>query len=636
MKKILFGITMILCLAGCANVTEEVPPVVDTSTCTVTFDSNGGTGSVPESQSVQKYLSIDVATENKTSLKKDGYVFQGWSTTGEADSQVAKCQIASYTVLKAVWDPVFDTVEHTGGSGNIIGSRAASGSGVDIKVRDVYKSGGAKAENLTGELIVPSIINGCNVANLLENAINGLEHITSIIINDGINCFEKNAIAECNSLTLVIINGRCTVFNEGSISLPTAAKISFTNTATRSNALKANPSLEANCSKVSVKYFDGETELTDLAESIYINASYTVSSSAPAKEGLAFTYWYTGTSESEGTTYKAGDEITSLTADLTLYAKYLTARTIKYYDGEKELSDLTSVVADGNDYTTSAAPEKTDFTFAYWYTGTADNITASYDSGTTISNVQADINLYARYVDSTETLLILKNGDKVVEKRIVNYSPINSYSISDTEKSLGVTKANFKFTGWAKEDNGSSTKMEISSSGEGVHIETAYMCWVFDWTVLNGKTYVYYHYMYVNNVAVKDASIYNPHQKYEFDVTDGVITITGYTITDDNYSIWSHVSNITVSNPPPYTGNKLYCFNDSSWLLFSEITGYEYNDEFKTLSIEPKKYLKKYSVSDDLKTISFSYGKSEYPKNNGIADKEAADAIEMPLVFTQF
>lgn len=70
MKKILFGITMILCLAGCANVTEEVPPVVDTSTCTVTFDSNGGTGSVPESQSVQKYLSIDVATENKHRLRK--------------------------------------------------------------------------------------------------------------------------------------------------------------------------------------------------------------------------------------------------------------------------------------------------------------------------------------------------------------------------------------------------------------------------------------------------------------------------------------------------------------------------------------------------------------------------------------
>ena len=77
-------------------------------TCTVTFDTNGGTGTV-DSQNVTYNHRVTVPTTNPT---KDDLAFVGWCSdaAGETPFDFAETTITAATTLYAKWNPIYATI----------------------------------------------------------------------------------------------------------------------------------------------------------------------------------------------------------------------------------------------------------------------------------------------------------------------------------------------------------------------------------------------------------------------------------------------------------------------------------------------------------------------------------------------
>jgi uncharacterized repeat protein (TIGR02543 family) len=102
---------------------EKTPPPV---TYTVTYNANGGTGSVPSPQTVNAGASITVGSGS--SLSKSGYTFSGWNTTangtGTNYADGASFVVNASSILYAKWvnnAPTTYTITYNanGGSGSV-------------------------------------------------------------------------------------------------------------------------------------------------------------------------------------------------------------------------------------------------------------------------------------------------------------------------------------------------------------------------------------------------------------------------------------------------------------------------------------------------------------------------------------
>ena len=91
----------------------------------VSFDANGGEGSVP-SQQTATYDSTFNVPEKPVSLAKLGYIFKGWTRDKSsysvqfAEGSSVKWTIASDTILYAAWEPIFITVNFYKNKGSTI------------------------------------------------------------------------------------------------------------------------------------------------------------------------------------------------------------------------------------------------------------------------------------------------------------------------------------------------------------------------------------------------------------------------------------------------------------------------------------------------------------------------------------
>ena len=102
--------------------------VLNNATATVTFDNNGGTGSMPAQTSTTS------ATLTSNTFTRVNHVFDGWNTSrvgqGVPYADGASFPFTADTTLFARWDPITLTFDPNGGSGNMPNHSAASGNSV--------------------------------------------------------------------------------------------------------------------------------------------------------------------------------------------------------------------------------------------------------------------------------------------------------------------------------------------------------------------------------------------------------------------------------------------------------------------------------------------------------------------------
>jgi len=121
MKKLGKFLTILVCFmalafTACKDSTEPPAP----TTYTVTFNVNGGNGTVPAAQTVQ--IGSDITLPSGSGLSKSGYSFDGWNTKADGtgdnyDAGVTYTPTASI-ILYAKWDAVYTvTFDINGGNG---------------------------------------------------------------------------------------------------------------------------------------------------------------------------------------------------------------------------------------------------------------------------------------------------------------------------------------------------------------------------------------------------------------------------------------------------------------------------------------------------------------------------------------
>ena len=114
--------------------------------------------------------------------------------------------------------------------------------------------------------------------------------------------------------------------------------------------------------------------------------------------------------------------------------------TVKFYDGETELTDLTETVANGFNVTVPTAPTKDGKSFNGWYKDAA--LTEAYDFGSIVSG---DLSIYARW--ENEYAVTFKNGDQTVATQaVINGDVAKAPATAPTKASDA--NYDYVFAGW--------------------------------------------------------------------------------------------------------------------------------------------------------------------------------------------
>ncbi|WP_312654308.1 InlB B-repeat-containing protein, partial [Aminipila sp.] len=184
---------------------------------------------------------------------------------------------------------------------------------------------------------------------------------------------------------------------------------------------------------------------------------------APA--GKKFDSWNTK-ADGRGTKYASGATVANVTSDMTLYAQYVDIPQVTHtisFDANGGTGGISSQqVADGQ--TSSALLDGSSLTapagkrFDSWNTE-SDGSGTKYTAGATVANVTTDVTLYAQYIDIpqvTHTISFNANGGT---------GSVSSFQVADGQASsvlpdgTGViAPAGKRFDSWNTESDGSGTK----------------------------------------------------------------------------------------------------------------------------------------------------------------------------------
>ncbi|WP_426252360.1 InlB B-repeat-containing protein [Paenibacillus pabuli] len=180
----------------------------------------------------------------------------------------------------------------------------------------------------------------------------------------------------------------------------------------------------------------------------------------PTKAGYTFAGWFTDSGWSQAFDF----DNTTVTADITLYAKW----TVNSYTVNFE-SNGGSVVADqsiqhGDLAAAPVTPTKAGHTFARWFTDSG--LSQAFDFETT--TVTNDLTLYAKWTVNSYTVNFESNGGSVVPDQTVQYGEL---AIAPDVP----TKAGHTFAGWYTEPDW-STPFDLNTTSI-VQDTTLYAKW---------------------------------------------------------------------------------------------------------------------------------------------------------------
>ncbi|MDG0810370.1 InlB B-repeat-containing protein [Cohnella rhizosphaerae] len=184
----------------------------------------------------------------------------------------------------------------------------------------------------------------------------------------------------------------------------------------------------------------------------------------PTKNDLVFAGWY-----SDSALTSAYDFAAQVTADLTLYAKWLRSYTVSFNSNEgSAVADQT--VNEGNKAAAPGAPTKEGFVFGGWYSDSG--LTNAYDFETTV--VTGSFTLYAKWTlapKNSYTVSFNSNGGTAVADLTVEEGAVAAAPGAPT-------KNNYTFEGWYS-DSGLTSRFSFSTTPIATNL-TLYAKWTLN------------------------------------------------------------------------------------------------------------------------------------------------------------
>jgi len=401
---------------------------------TVSFDGNGGSAIADQAVNYNGTATLPAVAPTKT-----GYTFAGWYSDSELTTAFSfTTPITADTTLYAKWNINSYTVSFDSNGGSAVADQTVDYNGVTTlpaaPTKTGYKFTGWYSDS------------GLNTAFLFTTPITADTTLyAKWNINNYTVSFDSNggsAVAD----QAVNYNGTATL-----PAAPTKTGYTFAGWYSDGNLttvfpfttlITANTTLYAkwNINSYTVS-FDSNGGSAIANQAVNYNGTATLPAVAPTKTGYTFAGWY---SDNELTT--AFLFTTPITADTTLYAKWnINSYTVSFNsNGGTSVADQT-VDYNGTATLPVAAPTKTGYTFAGWY---SDNeLTTAFLFTTPIT---ADTTLYAKWNINNYTVSFDSNGGSAVADQAVNYNG------TATLPAVAPTKTGYTFAGWYS-DSGLNT-----------------------------------------------------------------------------------------------------------------------------------------------------------------------------------
>ncbi len=191
-------VTIVAPLSATFSQSASAKFTVTAKTYNVYFNGNGGTG-VPSTQKKTHGTNLQLSNVVPT---REGYSFLGWNTGGSGNNIEYNpgdmYSVDSNVTLYAVWEAIDGYIPYTNEDDFVFDGYAIN---QYIGLDDVVR--------------IPPKINGLKVKEISEDAFNGNDTITTVILPDGVISIGDYAFAFCDNLETIELNEGLQIIGEG-------------------------------------------------------------------------------------------------------------------------------------------------------------------------------------------------------------------------------------------------------------------------------------------------------------------------------------------------------------------------------------------------------------------------------------
>jgi uncharacterized repeat protein (TIGR02543 family) len=461
---------------------------------TLTYNANGSTsGSVPAVTSGRGTLNVD---NNTGSLAKTGYTFSGWNLaadgTGTNVSAGGTYAPSADTTLFAKWTALPTYTITYNGNTNTSGTAPAATTSYATQTIAAAGSLAKTSYVFTGW---NTLANGTGTAYAVGASYSTSANLTLYAqwgLNYQISYDANGASSGTAPATQTGLAGATTVAsNSGNLALNGYSFAGWNTLANGTGTSYATgASITSNSDVIlyaawtliptySVTYnANGATSGSAPATQTGITSAVTISanSASLARTGYVFSGWNTSAGGT-GTTYSENTNI-SISANLTLYARWIAVYSISY-DGNGATSGSLPPSQSGITSTVTVAGNsgnlvKSGYSFAGWNTnagGTGTSYTAA-----AIATLTADLVLYAKWsLIPTYTITYDANGATGGSPAIAASGVSSATALDNNSGSL--VKTGYVFGGWNTQANGAGTSYAAGSNFTPTANITLYAQW---------------------------------------------------------------------------------------------------------------------------------------------------------------
>ncbi len=398
-------------------------------TYTITYDVNGGVGTVPSAVTNRRMGDVFVAA-GQGGMRNGYYSFAGWNTrpdgTGTAYEVGGRIAVTGNVTLYALWymnyrEANFQTKVDIGGATwwyTPIGEFFCT----------VYNREGA-----SGFVTIPDFIDGRMVIGVGQNAFGYNEDITGVSIPANVTTITKFAFQYCPHLSTVVFRGDAPaevgyqVMKYCADNLTVHYPVGASGWPDTWNGFAAQ---SYDASDFYTVTYDGNGAHTGSAPTD--TASYQAFTAASvmgnvgnlAKQNYSFGGWNTQP-DGNGIDYQAGDPLV-ITKNIRLYAQWYLGNCSIGYDRQDGSAVGRWPVNYGTSLPAPASPTRTGYTFGGWYPTAACNTIAISFPYTVTGNAT----LYAKWTLNRYTVTFDSRGGSAIAAVTVNHgdsitTPVN-------------------------------------------------------------------------------------------------------------------------------------------------------------------------------------------------------------------
>ncbi len=522
-----------------ADKLDDVILKSSTSTITITYKPNGGSGS-ERKETVTK--GANFKTWSGSTYSRDGYKLAGWALYGSASNASytpgATAHFAMNVILYAVWKPAYKvTYDGNGGKNTPSAQIEFKGTSLTLTTATPYREGYnftgwkgsdgktyAKGAKYTGN------------ANITMKAIwEVITYNVKLIQNDG-----TGSITTLKKQYAVALK----------LPSPTRSKYSFGGWKTSSGTVYSPGSSYTNNAAVELtavwnpnRYtitYDGNggtgatgPNVPSASQTFTYGSTVTINGSCYTKSGYTFVGW-AKTKNSTTIDFAAGKTGVKFEDNITLYAVWKPNEYLVVFDmndgSNKEFTRQTKV--HGTNLTlTSSKPTRANYSFQGWATSASGSVL--YGSGATYTNNSA-VRLYAVWKPDEYTVSFNANGGSgapSAQKKIYG----QTLTLSPTKP----TRTYYTFLGWATSSTATSATYSPSGAYKVEGTATLYAVW-------KPNTYTI-TYNGNGGTGATGANVPSASQNY---VYGNAVTINGSCYTKSGYTFvgWATSSSATTAN----------------------------------------------------------------------------------------